>query len=374
MTQKIISAADNYSELEEWVKDKSCILLVCDDSIKYLPSISAKISDLEKNGVNIVRFSGFVPNPVYDSVVEGVKAFRGNGCDAIFAIGGGSSMDVAKCIKLYSNMEGDGENGSFLDQAIVPNDIPFLAMPTTAGTGSEATRYAVIYYKGAKQSITSESIIPSFILHDPSCLMTLPAYQKKATAMDALCHAIESFWSVNSNDESKVYSDAAIEGVITNLDGYLKGDIGCMAGMLNAAYDAGKAINITQTTAGHAMCYKITSLYGVAHGHAAVLCDRILFPWMVENIDSLECIDPRGTEYLKGVFSEIAAAMGEKSVEGACNKLKEIFDKLELAIPESNPEEIDILCSSVNPVRLKNHPVKLDTDTIKDLYRKILNV
>lgn len=370
MVQKII----DYSGLDMWVKDKSCILLVCDESISFLPSISLKISELEKSGVKFVRFSDFCANPVYDSVVSGVRVFRDNCCDAIFAIGGGSSLDVAKCIKLYSNMPGSGESGSFLKQTVVPNSIPFLAMPTTAGTGSEATRYAVIYYEGDKQSITSESIIPSVVLHDPSCLETLPDYQKKATAMDALCHAIESFWSVNSNDESKSYSVAAIEGILSNLSGYLNGDPSSFSGMLDAAYNAGKAINITQTTAGHAMCYKITSLYGVAHGHAAILCDRVLFPWMVKNIDSLECIDPRGVDYLKSVFRSIGMAMGASSVEDACDKLVALFDSLSLSVPFADPSELDILCSSVNPVRLKNHPVKLDDETIRSLYCKILNV
>ena len=153
-------------------------------------------------------------------------------------------------------------------------------MPTTAGTGSEATRYAVIYYNDAKQSITSKSIIPSTVLMDPNALKTLPVYQRKATMCDALCHAIESFWSVNSNEESKKYSRAAIKGVLKNMQGYFENTEEGNAGMLRAAYDAGKAINITQTTAGHAMCYKITSLFGCAHGHAAILCDRVLFSWM----------------------------------------------------------------------------------------------
>ena len=92
-------------------------------------------------------------------------------------------------------------------------------MPTTAGTGSEAARYAVVYYDGAKQSVTSESFIPGTILMDPNALKTLPAYQKKSTMCDALCHAIETFWSVNSTEESKVYSRTAIEGVLANMEG-----------------------------------------------------------------------------------------------------------------------------------------------------------
>ena len=82
-------------------------------------------------------------------------------------------------------------------------DIPFLAMPTTAGTGSEATRYAVIYYDGKKQSVTHDSVVPDVAILEPKVLKTLPLYQKKCTMMDALCQGIESWWSMNSTDESK---------------------------------------------------------------------------------------------------------------------------------------------------------------------------
>lgn len=286
------------------------------------------------------------------------------------AVGGGSALDVAKCIKLFSNMAGNGAYGDFLKQKIVPNQIPFLAMPTTAGTGSEATRYAVIYYNGSKQSVTHKSSIPDTVLMDSSVLKTLPLYQKKATMMDAFCHALESFWSVNSTEESKVYSKKAIEMVLTHMGGYLANTDEGNAGMLLAANVAGKAINITQTTAGHAMCYKITSLFGVAHGHAAILCDRKLFPEMICNTKT--CIDPRGEAYLKETISDISQAMGCNTAEESVAKLEDIFVKLELEVPQATEEQFEILKTSVNPVRLKNHPVELTEDTIDMLYHQIL--
>ena len=124
----------NYVELDKYLGDK--VLLVCDGSIQFL-----KINDYFNKKRNIVRFSDFIPNPLYESVVKGVELFHKEGCDTIVAVGGGSAMDVAKCIKLYSNMN---NQDNYLKQKIVPNDIPLIAVPTTAGTGSEATRYAVI--------------------------------------------------------------------------------------------------------------------------------------------------------------------------------------------------------------------------------------
>lgn len=373
MEQKIITPGENYKGLDDWIQETGCkkILLVCDGSIWYQKAFNAHLEEIDKMGVEMVGFRDFQPNPLYENVQAGVELFREEKCDAIIAVGGGSAMDVAKCIKLYGNLPGTGENGSWLNAEYVANDIPFLAMPTTAGTGSEATRYAVIYYENKKQSVTSESFIPDTVLMDPNCLITLPLYQKKATMCDALCHAIESFWSVNSTDESKEYSRLAIELVIENMDGYLEDTEEGRKKMLLAANTAGKAINITQTTAGHAMCYKITSLFSSAHGHAAILCDRMLFPWMLENTD--KCIDPRGEQYLKNVFCEIGYAMGCETPELAVEKLKGIFKKLELEVPIATEAQFEELKTSVNPVRLKNHPIALDMETIDTLYHRILN-
>lgn len=367
MEQKIIT---DYNGIDKWIAENAIRkpFLVCDASMPFL-KVKEYFDELETR-TPVVKFDDFQPNPLYESVVEGVKLFRDEGCDGIIAVGGGSAIDVAKCVKLYSNMPGDGADGSWLKCEIVPNAVPFLAMPTTAGTGSEATRYAVVYYNDAKQSITSESIVPSTVLMDASALKTLPLYQKKATMCDALCHAIESFWSVNSTEESKGYSKKAIELVIANMDAYLANDDEANANMLVAANMAGKAINITQTTAGHAMCYKITSLFGSAHGHAAILCDRVLFPWMIENTDKF--VDSRGEEYLKNTLDEIGKAMGCKDAQGGAEKLRKIFEALAFEIPAATDEQYEELKTSVNPVRLKNHPVRLDVETIDRLYHEIL--
>ena len=203
---------------------------------------------------------------------------------------------------------------------------------------------------------------------DPSCLSTLPIYQKKATMMDALCHAIESYWSVNSTEESCASSDEAIRQVMHYKNGYLSNTEEGNRGMLMAAHVAGKAINITQTTAGHAMCYKITSLFGCSHGHAAALCVRRLFPYMIANADA--CIDPRGVEHLKRRLDKIGIALGGRNAEEGARVFIALYDELELPVPEATEEQISILTSSINTVRLKNHPIKLDD--VSTLYHEIL--
>ncbi len=370
MEQKIITPSGDYKELDEWLDraGKAGILLVCGGSIQKL-DIWNHLENARKRGAKLIRFSDFQPNPQYESVVKGVEMFRGEECRAILGVGGGSAMDVAKCIKLFADMDGDGRDGGFLRQEIVPNKIPFLAMPTTAGTGSEATRYAVIYYRGAKQSVTHVSCIPETVLMDPGVLKSLPDYQKKATMMDAFCHALESFWSVNSTSESKSFSRSAIRGVLAHMDGYLANSDAGNAGMMQAAYTAGQAINITQTTAGHAMCYKLTGMYHLSHGHAAALCDRVLFPHMIRNTG--KCIDPRGESYLCDTLQEIADAMDCPTPDAAAGLLNEIITKLALPAPDISEEDYALLRDSVNTVRLKNHPVSLDPETIEALYREI---
>ena len=217
----------------------------------------------------------------------------------------------------------------------------------------------MLYEDGRKLSITDDKIIPDYVLFDPGLLKYLPEYHRKSSALDAFSHALESFWSVNANDESRKFSREALSDITAMLENYPESyDAGRM---LKASYTAGKAINISQTTAGHAMCYKITGIFGTAHGHSAAMCNRILFRWLCDN-SGLEVLD------------DIASSMGCASSLEASEKFDRIFSRLGLNIPSASESDIELLSQSVNPERLKNFPVKLDTDIIKNLYRKILSV
>jgi alcohol dehydrogenase class IV len=367
--QQIIETDGRYERLDAYFKNtkQKKLFLVCGNSVKNL-AIGKYFDTLEERfGIQVIRFSDFQPNPLYESVVEGVHLLNAQACRLIAAVGGGSAMDVAKCIKLYADMD-PGQN--YLEQRIVPNDIELMAIPTTAGTGSEATRFAVIYAHGEKQSVTDASCIPSTVVIDPTVLETLPEYQKKATMLDALCHATESFWSVHSTEESQALAVEAIGMVLEHFAGYLSNTKEGNAGMLKAANLAGKAINITQTTAGHAMCYKLTTLYGIAHGHAAALCVSKLFPYMLEHLDAYS--DPRGRVYVEASFGRLARAYGCDRPRAAAEKFDEILDRLDLEIPQADAEDYEVLKKSVNPVRLANNPVRLDVEAIDRLYHSIL--
>jgi len=305
-------------------------LLVCDDAF-------------DSFGIELpcecARFSGFRPNPLYEDARAGARVLRGNKCDFILAIGGGSSIDTAKSVKYYNYV-----------------NLPMMAVPTTSGTGSEATHFAVVYKDGEKHSIADQRLLPDYVILQPDMLRTLPLYQKKCTMLDALCQAIESWWSKKATAESIGYSRKAIKLILGNMDSYLNNEDSGNKNMLTASNLAGKAINITTTTAPHAMSYKLTSLYGLPHGHAAALCLPKVWRYMND-------------------YNNIARALGMKNCKEAVSFFEELLQSLGITPPkDATQEDIDILTGSVNTQRLQNNPKRLDRDTIKVLYKEILEV
>ena len=361
--QTIYQGIEHLSEaLEGSIK----VLLVCDSSFDFL---NIK-DDIEHMDVPHVIFNDFTPNPLYEDVCKGVDLFQITKCDTILAVGGGSSLDVAKCIKLYCQMSKDD---IYLNQAYKDTGVKLIAIPTTAGTGSESTRYAVIYYDGKKQSVTHDSIIPNIAILEPKVLKTLPLYQKKCTMLDALCQGIESWWSVNSTEESKRLSKEAVETIMQWWHEYIFENTDESAvQIMHAANLAGRAICITQTTAAHAFSYKITSMYKLPHGHAVAVCLPEIWDYMYKNIE--KCIDRRGNDYLNGVFTAIAGAMGMDTVQNAIEGFKNLLAVMSISSPVSlsRPEDLKVLSESVNPIRLKNNPVALSYDAIVGLYDVIL--
>ena len=363
MKQIIYNGIEHLSEALEGSKK---VLLVTDSSFPFL-NIKNEVEGIT---IPYVKFSDFTPNPLYEDVCKGVELFNAEGCDTILAVGGGSSLDVAKCIKLYCRMSKDT---LYLDQEYKDTGVKLIAIPTTAGTGSESTRYAVIYYDGKKQSVTHDSIIPNVAILEPKVLKTLPLYQKKCTMLDALCQGIESWWSVNSTEESCEYSLKAIKLIMANWRNYIfENDDEAAAYIMLGANYSGRAINITATTAAHAMSYKITSLYRFPHGHAVAVCLPEIWEYMLSHMD--KCIDSRGSEYLFNIFTQISLAMGCKSPSGTIAKFREMLKDLEMQNPVSEhlPSDISLLTSSVNPIRLKNNPVRLEDKIIEKIYMSVL--
>lgn len=338
------------SSLSDALSGSRKVLLVCDSSYPFIsigPRVESAISGV---GSPLLKFSDFASNPLEESVLKGVDLFTKEACDTLVAVGGGSSIDVAKCIKLYAKAP----------------ETKLIAIPTTAGTGSESTRFAVIYAQGKKQSITDDCIVPDFAILEPSVLESLPLYQKKCTMMDALCQGLESWWSVNSTDASRTISRRAVQMILSNWCEYLASGGTHLSGgvAMEAANLAGQAICITQTTAPHAFSYKLTSMYGLPHGHAVAICLPEIWDFMLANIE--KCSDPRGAQYLQGVFEEISQLI---TPEG----FRALLAELELTAPSAAEGDIAILAASVNPIRLANNPVPISQQEAGEIYSRILN-
>lgn len=368
LKQVIIECDRSYLKLKEIMNGLGVKtpLLVHSHSSQELPVWEY----LAENGLDMVRFCEFTPNPKYGEIELGVARFCEYNCDSIIAIGGGSAIDVAKCIKLYCKMP-KGE--LYFKQNYADTRIPLIAIPTTAGTGSESTPFSVMYYGGEKQSVHHESILPEYALLDPEALKTLPIYQKKCTVMDALCQAIESWWSIHSTIESREYAERAIKKISANLYEYVELNTErARAEIMSASNLAGRAIAVTATTAPHAMSYKLTTVYGLPHGHSVALCLPAVWRYMLSNIEN--CCDVRGEIYLLETFDKIAHAMGCSDAADAIERFENMLDRLGLV----GPDEPDVggaarlLAQSVNTDRLKNNPVLLDGDALYNMYLEIL--
>lgn len=326
---------------------------------------------------SFARFSGFSPNPTYEEACAGYEVLRNCSCDAVISVGGGSAIDVAKVIKA---LDGAPRHCLFDDGVLV--DIPdydglaHVAIPTTAGTGSESTHFAVVYKDGTKFSVSHDWLLPDIAVLDSNFLESLPSYQKKCTLLDALCQAIESFWSVRSCEESREYSRRAIRLIMDSYREYLQGDSEAANNMLRAANLAGKAINITTTTAPHALSYKLASLREMPHGHAVALCMTQCWDTLVRSVQNGFFSEARARlvdieQRLLEISRLMCASSSIEPVDGL-EQFLVLMDELgiERGI-DLDSREVDTLVDSVNVQRLSNFPIKLDRGVIEDIYKRI---
>lgn len=373
MQQKVIyeeRETEILKEINNIFRDEKVkkLFIVCGNNCKRF----LLVEGIKKIHPNICFFSEFESNPKYESIVNGIEKYRDNSCDSILAIGGGSAIDVAKCIKLYFWYI--KEDIPFFKRNLKENiHFPILiTIPTTAGTGSESTQFAVIYYEKIKISIDKKEGLPDYVILNPNFLKSLPLYHKKCCMLDALSHAIESTWSLKSNEESRTKSSKAIRMIIENYKDYLKNNKKSSKEILIGANIAGQAINITRTTAAHAMSYILTSTYNISHGHAVAICIPYIWEFMINNMD--KCVDKRGQDYLIFIFNMISENLGGKSIKEGIEIWKNILIELELECPEEKSnDEIERVATAVNVERLKNSPVLLQKVDILNLYKNILS-
>ena len=366
----------DFNSLKQYLSDChiQAIFLVCGKVSASLEIYSSFSSLCISDSIKLKVFSAFSSNPKYSELKEALALFSKSSYDAICAIGGGSAMDLAKGIKAFAKIP----YLQNLSETPDPIDIDLICIPTTAGSGAEATHFAVMYKDGVKYSVSHPDLRPDLVVLEPAALKTMPFYIKGSSFLDALCHAVESYWSIYSNEESMGYSLSAIDSLIKNMDAYFNVDFRSLPSLNSknyeicrnvqyGAYLAGRAINIAKTTAGHALSYKITSGLGIAHGYAAAMC--LVHVWRL----TVKLAKEQSVKVLADKLLVLSKRFGGYVIDDGPDIFESILKKNSTGILQNFIVNIDYdeFCDSVNIVRLNNHPVSLSRHDISSVYKRV---
>lgn len=279
-------------------------IIVGKGSLKKLPEVAKKLGGnhgfivsgphLNKNGIvescadalkcvgiKVDAFTETEGNPSVETVEKATKAFQESGADFIVALGGGSPMDVAKAVAVVAKY--GGSITEYEGGGKVPGEIiPLIAIPTTAGTGSEVTAFSVItdHSRNYKLTVFSYELIPSYAILDSELLTTAPASVAAACGIDAMVHALEAYISKAASPFSDAMAEKALELIGQNLRKYVadRTDVEAAEGMLTGSLFAGIAFSWARLGDVHAMSHPVSAFFNVPHGVA----NAILLPTIVE--------------------------------------------------------------------------------------------
>lgn len=260
---------------------KTSVLLVTDRAIRNLQLTQSLEAEIQANDIKLTIYDGTVPNPTTDNVAAALQLYHTNQCDCIIAFGGGSAMDCAKATgarvakpkKSLAKMKGILKVGK---------KIPLLiAIPTTAGTGSETTLAAVITDSTTrhKYAINDFPLIPSYAALIPELTLGLPPHITATTGMDALTHAVEAYIGRSTTKQTRAYAERAVKDIFANLlTAYQDGNnITARTKMLDAAYYAGVAFTQSYVGYVHAIAHSLGGKYNIPHG----LANAVILPYVL---------------------------------------------------------------------------------------------
>lgn len=236
---------------------------------------SPAAAELMKYAPGGVVFDGITGEPTVDMINAGVRAYHDNSCDYVIGIGGGSALDSAKAIAAMSVL--GGNIADYMGREIDGDFPPMVLIPTTAGTGSEATKFTIITdtEKDVKMLLKGDSLLPDLAVLDYSYTISSPQSVTAATGMDALTHAIESYTSRRANPITDTFALSALKRIFANLPTAYNepGNETAREQMLIAAYEAGVCINNASVTIVHGMSRPIGALFHVPHGISNAMLD-----------------------------------------------------------------------------------------------------
>jgi len=352
---KLLEGKDSVLKLSEVVKNEGLktILVITDPTIASLGLMNGMLDTLKRDGIKYLIYDKTIPNPTIDNIEDALKMYHLNQCDGIIAFGGGSSMDCAKGVGARvarPNKSVAQMKGVLKVRKKIP---PLFAIPTTAGTGSEATIAAVISNPATheKYPINDTSLIPHFAVLDPALTVGLPPHITSTTGMDALTHAVEAYIGRSNTKQTLQLSKDAVKLIFSNVkDAYDDGtNIKARENMLKASYYAG--VSFTRAYVGyvHAIAHTLGGFYGVPHG----LANAVILPYVLdyygesvykplsELCDLVSLCDPTETEKIKAK-TFIEAIKKLNSEMGIPQKIKGIQESdiplmVKRANQESNP-------------------------------------
>jgi alcohol dehydrogenase class IV len=375
MNERLIFGDGSVDALSEYLilKKPRSILLIHGKGSYAASGLKARLEP-QLRAYNVTEWDNFSSNPNYISLISGLSIASKCAPDLIVASGGGSVIDMGKLIGIFHanrHLPAERHFGSVIFEK---DSVPIAAIPTTTGTGSEATHFAVLWRDGEKFSVAHGSMLPDLAIVDPSLATSQPRYLRSVSTLDALAQGIESYWCVNSTDESKRYAGKAIEMIYKNLSS----DSFSYKNAAMGAYLAGKAINITKTTAPHAVSYALTGHYGIPHGNAVFLTLPSFFEYN-SDVTENDCLDARGTAYVRKTMYELTYMLGANDIGKAAFNLRGLLHRLNIGGGLSDygitAEAIDhIVKNGFNPERVNNNPRLLTKGALRSILKSIIYV
>lgn len=281
--QNIIVGRGSLAKLPE-VAEKSGgkkAFIISGPHLNKMGIVQSCVDALKAKGIESSVFTETEGNPSVETVDKASAAYKESGADFIVALGGGSPMDVAKAVGVVARYGGSITEYEGADK--VPGDIiPLIAVPTTAGTGSEVTAFSVItdHSRNYKLTVFSYKLIPSYAILDAELLTTAPASVAAACGIDAMVHALEAYISTAASPFSDAMAEKALELIGANIRCYAanRGDIEAAENMLVGSLFAGIAFSWARLGDVHAMSHPVSAYFNVPHGVA----NAILLPTIVE--------------------------------------------------------------------------------------------
>lgn len=376
----IVSEADSMRQkLGDLAKqyDATSAIIITDAGISDLGYVDIAQESLEQAGINVVIFDRVVADPPIEVVEEAIELARANQCNLVIGLGGGSPIDTAKIVALYSN---DFQSVNELLEADISGfkKMPLFAIPTTAGTGAEATFVSVITAKdGSKKAIYTPKILPDVAILDATLTLKLPRHITAATALDAMVHCIEAYTSrTKKNPISDALAVKGLQMLWSNFYTVLHhgDDIDARADMLLGSTLAGIAFVNASVAAVHGLSYPLSINFHVPHGHAnaLVMCSVFTFnlpvaaPLYAELARAVMPIDTSGMTDLKAAHQFINQLKDFLKTSG----LKYRLNELDITA-EDIPALADMVINTYARL-IETNPMDMSLEEVKMIYQEIL--